>query len=376
VFTAGAVLSLTLAVAANTTIFSLVDSILLRPLPVADEEELVSLHARSEDGSSFHSFSYLDYQDIRQVDAFSEVVAYDLTPMAWSVGEQAEVVQGYVVSHNYFDALGIDALLGRTFSADEGSVPGRDAVAVISHDLWTRRFAGDPAVLGSEIQLNSSPFTIIGVAPQGFAGPFHGLSAHVWAPLMMREQLHVGEDLQTRNHVGLELIARMKPGIGRDRAQAAMDLAFERIESRTAEEWGIAGVDIADDRGLVRGDPAQGCGLPSGRGELRAGSGCADWRCAGHGSAHAFHCIHGIEGSRSAHLRARGEASAGAEVAEADHPGDGRQGRDRRGRDGGPGSGGRRDRVFGVRIPGSEVFGVFARDRRGLGVRRGAGEGR
>lgn len=244
VFTTGAVLSLTLAVAANTTIFSLVDSILLRPLPVADEEELVSLHARSEDGSSFHSFSYLDYQDIRQVDAFSEVVAYDLTPMAWSLGEQAEVVQGYVVSHNYFDALGIDALLGRTFSAEEGSVPGRDAVAVISHDLWTRRFAGDPAVLGSEIQLNSTPFTVIGVAPQGFAGPFHGLSAHVWAPLMMREQLHVGEDLQTRNHVWLELIARMKPGISRERVQTAMDLAFERIESRMAEDWGIAGVDV------------------------------------------------------------------------------------------------------------------------------------
>lgn len=244
-FTAGAVLSLTLAIAANTTIFSLVDSILLRPLPVSDQEELVTLHARSQDGSSFHSFSYLDYRDFRQVEAFSEVVAYDLTPMAWSVGEQAEVVQGYVVSDNYFDVLGVDAVLGRTFGPEEGRVPGRDAVAVISHDLWTQRFAGDPGVLGREIKLNSYPFTVIGVAPEGFAGPFHGLAAHLWAPLMMREQLHVGEDLETRNHVWLELIARRAPGVGRQEAQAAVDIAFERLRSRLGEdEWGIAGVDV------------------------------------------------------------------------------------------------------------------------------------
>lgn len=244
-FTAGAVLSLAIAIAANTTIFSLVDSVLLRPLPVEDPDSLVSLHALDSEGGSFHSFSYLDYRDLREgVNAFEDLVAYDLTPIAWSVGDRAEVVQGFVASTNFFSMLGVDAELGRTFSAEEGRVPGRDAVAVISHDLWQQRFDGDGSVLGREIKLNSYPFTIIGVAPKGFNGPFNGLDADLWVPLTMNEQLHVGEDLNERNLVWLELLARLDPGVSVAEAQAAVDAAVRRIVDASVEPQGLAGVEV------------------------------------------------------------------------------------------------------------------------------------
>jgi len=247
-FTAGAVLSLAIAIAANTAIFSLVDSVLLRPLPVRDPSHLVSLHAIDSEGGSFHSFSYLDFRDLGEgVPAFEDVVAYDLTRIAWSVGDRAELVQGYVTSTNFFDVLGVSAVLGRTFSPDEGEVPGRDAVAVIGYDLWQERFAGDPAAVGREIKLNSYPFTIIGVAPEGFNGPFNGLDADVWVPLMMHRELHVGEDLEGRNLVWLELIARLEPRVTAQEAQAAVDLAVGRMLDASVEPRGIRGVEV---RGL------------------------------------------------------------------------------------------------------------------------------
>jgi len=248
-FTAGAILSLALAIGANTAIFSLVDSILLRPLPVEQPENLVSLHALDAEGGSFHSFSYLDYRDLKEgVQAFQDVMAYDLSPIAWSIGDRAEVVQGFIATANFFDLLGVEAAVGRTFRADEGQVPGRDAVAVIGHDLWQERFQGDSAVVGRQIKLNSYPFTIIGVAPQDFDGPFNGLDANIFVPLTMHEQLNMGEDLQNRNLVWLEAMARLKPGVGIQEAQAAVDLAVDRIleQESTLEPRGLAGVEVRE----------------------------------------------------------------------------------------------------------------------------------
>ena len=128
-FTTVAVVSLALALAANTVVFSLVDGILLRPPPVEDPGSLVSLHALDAEGGRFHAFSYPDYRDLRDgVTAFDDVLAYDLAPLAWSVGDRAAVAQGYVASSNFFALLGVHAALGRTFDVSDGP-RGGDAAA-------------------------------------------------------------------------------------------------------------------------------------------------------------------------------------------------------------------------------------------------------
>jgi len=246
-FSAGAVLSLALAVGANTAVFSLVDGILLRPPPVAQPDRLVSLHAVDPEGGGFHSLSYLDYRDLADgATAFADVLAYDLTPLAWSAGERAEVVQGYVVSPNFFSLLGVDAALGRTFAAGEGGrVEGGDAVVVLGHDLWQRRFRGDAGVIGTTIELNGTGLTVVGVAPPGFDGPFNGLAADLFVPLTMRRQLHVGEDLADRRLVWLDLIARLAPGVTPRQAQASVDVVVRHMLHRPGvAPHGLGGVAV------------------------------------------------------------------------------------------------------------------------------------
>ena len=246
-FSAGAILSLALAVGANTAVFSLVDGILLRPPPVAQPERLVSLHAVDPEGGGFHSLSYLDYRDLAdRATAFDDVLAYDLTPMAWSAGERAEVVQAYVVSPNFFSLLGVDAALGRTFAAGEGGgVEAGDAVVVLGHDLWQRRFRGDAGVIGTTIELNGTGLTVVGVAPPGFNGPFNGLAADLFVPLTLRRQLHVGEDLADRRLVWLDLIARLAPGVTPRQAQASVDVVVRHMRHQPGVvAHGLGGVEV------------------------------------------------------------------------------------------------------------------------------------
>ena len=250
-FTAGAVVSLALGIAANVFVFGVVNALLLRPLPVQNPGSLVDLHALSTDGSSFHSFSYPAFNDIRVAStALAGVAAYSVTPVSWSTGEEADVATGMVVSENYFSMLGVRPAAGRFFASDEGRVSGRDPVVVLSDRLWRSRFDRDPAVIGRPIQVNGQILTVIGVAPEGFQGTFHGLAAALWVPLSMQEPLQVGEPLEARGRVWLELTGRLAPGATVAQAQASIDLLNERLHERYPDSGEYLGIEVVEARGV------------------------------------------------------------------------------------------------------------------------------
>src|SRR2546423_82832 len=218
------VLSLGLGIGVNPTIFSLINAVLLRPLPAVKEpSQLVDLYTSSE-GLEFGVVSYQDYVDYRDRNqVFSGVIAQGLVLASLSNGGQNEIVPGALVSGNYFSVLGVEPALGRTFLPDEDKEPGAAPVAVISHGLWKRRFASDQTLIGKSVTVNGRAFTIIGVAPEGFSGTSVGLAPSIWVPMMMQAQMAPGEDrLTDRGWRWLDVTARLKPGVSREQAQAQM----------------------------------------------------------------------------------------------------------------------------------------------------------
>ncbi len=223
-FTAVAVISLALGIGANTAIFSLVDKILVRPLPVEEPHRLVTVGTRFPEGLNtvFNYPLYTDYRDRNQV--FDGLIAYSEIPLSLSDGGQSERVYGLIVSGNYFSMLGVPAAVGRTFLPEEDRTPGTHPIAVISYRLWQRRFGAEPALLGKTIQLNGNSFSVIGIAPAEFTGTIRGFSPDVYVPMMMVGQampMHINP-VTERRFTWLYVMGRLKPGIGREHAQAGM----------------------------------------------------------------------------------------------------------------------------------------------------------
>jgi predicted permease len=232
-FTAVAALTLALGIGANTAIFSLIDAVLLKTLPVKDPEQLVALSSVMGAGERRLSFSYPAFHDLRERNqVFAEIFAYDGLALNLSAGDQTERVSGQLVSGNFFSGLGVRPLLGRVFSAEDDKTPGAHPVAVLGHNFWQRRFASDPAVVGKTIHLNGHPFTVVGLAPPGFFGVEVGASPEVWVPMMMQPPLSNGEDrLSMRNNFGIKIMARLKPGVSEQQARVATDLLNQQINS-------------------------------------------------------------------------------------------------------------------------------------------------
>src|SRR5215218_8780123 len=185
-FTIVAVLTLALGIGINTTVFSLANSVFLRQLPVASPENLVWIFSDRDNPTSYPE--YLEYQ--QQTELFDGVMAYEWVGLNLGSNGQAERVEGTLVSGNYFDVLGVKAELGRTFVPDEDQTP--TPVAVISHNLWQRRFDSDANVVGKSMVLNGLQFTIVGVAPREFVGAEEAFPRQVWLPLMMRTSVRPG----------------------------------------------------------------------------------------------------------------------------------------------------------------------------------------
>ena len=228
-FTAVAVLTLALGIGANTAIFSVLNAVMLRTLPVQHPEQLVAVgnparvHSWSTGTPRTEVFSYPLYREVRDNNnVFSSVLASSrLENLRITLEGGPENVSGRLVTENYFQTLGIAALLGRTFTSDEGRIPGGDPVVVISYGYWQRRFSGNPSVIGRTVRLNSYPFTIIGVTPPGFLGEVVGDRPELWAPMMMQPQLMPGRDfLENMNTASLLLIGRLKPGATIEQARA------------------------------------------------------------------------------------------------------------------------------------------------------------
>ncbi len=172
-FTLISILSLALGIGANAAMFSYVDALILRPLPVPESGRVVQVDSTAP-GTRLGNLSYPDYVDLRdQTRTLQSLVCYEVIPMG--LGSSRDAVQqmtlGMITSGNFFFGLGIDIPLGRGFRPEEDQTPGRDLVAVISHSRWEREYGSDPGVIGRKLRINGSDFTIIGVATRGFHGP-------------------------------------------------------------------------------------------------------------------------------------------------------------------------------------------------------------
>jgi macrolide transport system ATP-binding/permease protein len=232
-FTSVAILTLALGIGANTAIFSVVNSVLLRPLAVAQPERLVRIRL----GSSHTSFP--NYRDLaEQTEAFSSVAAHSVGQFNLGQGETKGKVLGELVTGSYFPALGVPAAFGRTFGTETDGATGGRPVVVMSYGLWRRRFGADPGLVGQTILLNGRQFTVIGIMPEGFHGtwPF-GITPEAWAPVTMWPQLRPGADrFGARGNQWLEVFGRMKPEISPQQAQAAVNLAAKRLAEAYPEE--------------------------------------------------------------------------------------------------------------------------------------------
>src|SRR6266550_5405828 len=182
-FTLVAVLSLALGIGVNTTVFSLLDAVILRSLPVHNPDQMVNIATREAGGAPHYDFSYPLYAGLRDHnDVLSGMVAYTDTSLGLAAGDQTERIRGEYVSANYFSVLGVQPAMGSAFAAGDER-PGAPRAAVISDALWSTLLHRDASVLQKTITLNGRTFSVIGVAPRGFSGLLRGVQTDVWITL-------------------------------------------------------------------------------------------------------------------------------------------------------------------------------------------------
>lgn len=232
-----AVLSLGLGIGANTAIFSLVNLVLFRPLPVAAPEQLYSVAVRGRDDGVL-AFSYPNYVDFRdRNEVLAGLIVHRFAPMSLSRNGQNERVWGYLVSGNYFDVLGVKAALGRTFTSDDDRTKLASPVAVLSYGCWRRRFGGDPSVVGRDVLINSHSFKVVGVAPEGFVGTEMIYTPEIWVPMMMQPWIEPSYNwLDARGTQNIFATGRLKPGVTRAQAEASLNLLAAQLGREYPDE--------------------------------------------------------------------------------------------------------------------------------------------
>jgi predicted permease len=222
-------LTLALGIGANTAIFSLIDTVLLKRLPVKAPEQLVMLSHTGESGNS-HGFLFECYEQLRDHDQMlSDLLAYYPLRLTASVNGQAEpALNGQLVTGNYYAALGVNALLGRTLAPEDDRTAGAHPVCVISEDYWQRRFGRDPSVVGKTIHLSGRPFTIIGVTPPEFFGAEVGSAMDITVPVAMRKQVMPGTGFWNDAVNQFRVMGRLRPGVTLEQAQASLGLLYQQ----------------------------------------------------------------------------------------------------------------------------------------------------
>jgi predicted permease len=244
-FFAVAILSLALGIGANTSIFSVVNAALLRPLPVTEPDRLAFLFNGSQ-ANPYGTSSYPDYVEYRDKnEVFSDVLSYSSITVSARSDDLTDLLSGSIVSGNFFDVLGVRAALGRTFRPEEDQTPNTHRVMLISHGLWERRFGADPGLIGQQLTLNGHSFTIIGVTPAGFNGPEVLETNDIYVPMMMQAVVRpprggfsgdMNPDLLTRRGSRwLRIIGRLKPEVSIELAQAAMTTLAAQLEQAYPE---------------------------------------------------------------------------------------------------------------------------------------------
>jgi len=237
-FTAIAIITLALGIGANTAIFSLMNQVLLRRLPVKNPDEIVVLHAPgpktgrvSSDGDDTESFSYPMYKGLRDGAAnVTSILARSTFDASLAMQGQTERGRAELVTGNYFDVLGVQPAIGRVFTPEDDRVPGGNPLAVLSYNYWSRRFASDPNVLNRSILINNVPMTIVGVSRNGFTGVQVGQTPDVFVPMAMAKQMNFDEGALTEwNDYWLKVLARRNPGVSNAQAAAGLNAAYHPL---------------------------------------------------------------------------------------------------------------------------------------------------
>jgi predicted permease len=237
-FAAVAVLTLALGIGANTAIFSLTDQVLLRYLPVEKPEQLVILRSpgpnpgrTNSDWQGDATFSYPIYKDLReQAPVFSGLLAKFSISVSVAGQGQTELVDGELVSGNYFNVLGVKPALGRVFSLEDETAPGANNVAVLSYGYWARHFGSDPDVLNKPLTVNDVAFTVVGVTRPGFDGIQIGQRPDIFIPVTMKAQMTPNWDgLMSRTDHWLGIVGRLKPGFTIEKAEAGIAPSYRAI---------------------------------------------------------------------------------------------------------------------------------------------------
>src|SRR5258706_7363017 len=206
-FTSIAVASLAIGIGANTIVFSVLNALVLKSLPIAEPERVYFVN-----NSGHTSQSFPNYRDIRDRNSvFESLFAYRIAQIALDDDSGAHRVWGYLVTGNYFDALGIKPALGRFFTPAEDAHPNASPYAVLSYTCWLSRFGGDPDIAGKDIRINGHPYTVLGVAPRGFRGTEVFYWAEIWVPMTMQAQIEGNSWLETRNTFNAWIAGRLKP---------------------------------------------------------------------------------------------------------------------------------------------------------------------
>jgi putative ABC transport system permease protein len=227
-FAIAVIVSIGLGIACNATIFSMVSRFVLQPPPVGDPTSLLTLHTLHDGDQCCNSFPEPVFEDVRdQAKAFSGVAAFnELVPATIGGKGEPERVWGQAASANFFDVLQIPMTLGRGFTREED----QQQVIVLSHRLWQRHFASDPAIAGKVVILSGRPYTVVGVAPAGFRGIDLILDSEFWVPLGHVTDLVTNlADRHSRNMHWLQVIARLKPGVSRRQAAAELETLAHRL---------------------------------------------------------------------------------------------------------------------------------------------------
>ena len=249
-FTSIAILSLALGIGANTAIFTLMDQLLLRVLPVSDPGSLVMLyqegpHMGSNSGQRMHSYPL--YQDFQaKAEPLADVICRRTVEASLSVDNRTERVDAELVSGNYFTALGVKPALGRLFnSAEDDQNYSGHPVVVLSHEYWASRFAGDPKVIGQKILVNNYPMTIVGVSGAGFIGLDPARAPQIRVPILMKPIIMPSQDwiqMDNRRARWVQVFARLKPGYTPESAQAVLQVMYTQIRNYemtlpAAKDW-------------------------------------------------------------------------------------------------------------------------------------------
>ena len=240
------IVTLALGMAVNTTVFSVINGFLLRPLPVPHPEQITVLALKQSSAGGTYRLSYPTYEDLRdQTDSFSDVFAYRVSLVGLAVDHKSDHCLITRVTSNYFRSLDIKPAYGRLILSTEGRVPGADPVIVLGYSYWRKRFAGDPKIVGQKVELNDHPFTVVGVAPREFHGTYPVTDMDAFIPF----SAEAGEDPDNpvekvwtnRGSRRLTVMGRLKPGVTITQAQASLNVVTERIsEAHPDTEKGLS----------------------------------------------------------------------------------------------------------------------------------------